>query len=359
MTADLLSTVATGDAARAELGRLVTYVDRHSVAFCTSSWWLEAAARLLPAEPVVITVRAGPAPVAVAALGVTKKRGARRISLLGGELNDYGQLFHDDEPAAVALGEAIAAWTAEQGRWSLDLDQLPPGDPVAGVLVDRLGASLGEGPPMPQIAGLGTDYRISRNRVRNAQKAINRVEADGRTWARLTIEDAEVVDRWLPRVVELRRGRDHGVGRRSHLDDPAARSFYTAVVREAVARGRAAMNLFLVDDDLLAGYSVVMFDGATHRFFDCRVADDHQRYRGGSVCELMAVTRARDAEDVTGFDWLRGRTEAKFGNDELFRVRVTASSHRSVVAIDEWEQATRQRVKAVLPAAAVRRLVAR
>jgi hypothetical protein len=102
-----------------------------------------------------------------------------------------------------------------------------------------------------------------------------------------------------------------------------------------------------------------MHDGATHRLFDGRVAEDFHRYRGGMVCDLLSVLRAAESPDVTTFDWLRGRTPSKFGNHVVHRVGLRAASAGLVRAVEDWEDAARRRVKAALPAAAVRRLVTR
>ncbi|HYG94732.1 MAG TPA: GNAT family N-acetyltransferase [Nocardioides sp.] len=354
-----MSSVAVGDEATAELEELAEYVDGHSVAFCTSSAWLRAAARHLPARPVLITVRSGGAPVALAALGVSHHRRARRIELLGGDLNDYGRFYYDDDRAAAALAETVASWVLEGGRWSLSLGQLSSDDAVGRRLAARLpGATVEPGAPIPQIVGIGADYRVSRNRRKKLQNATNRIENDGRTWEKVVVDDPAGLERWLPTLVEVRRRRDHASGRRSHLDDPAVLAFYETVVRGAVERGRAAIDLFLVDGQV-AGFVVTMFDGDTHRLYDGRVAEEWQYYRGGMVCDLMAVLRAAEAPGVSTFDWLRGKTDAKFGNHEIHRVGLRAASHASITALDEWEGALRRGIKATVPDALVRRIVAR
>lgn len=356
---NLVPHVDTGAAAVATLDALAPYVDRRSTSFSSSSTWLGAAARHLPGRPVVVTVRADGDPVAVAALSVVDRRGAHRVQLLGGDLNDYGQFFHDDEIAAGELAAAIASWLGEQRRWSLRCGQLLPGDPVLAALAARLpGAVVAEGPPIPQIRGLGTDYRVSRNRRHQAKNAVNRITADGLTWERVVVEDEQALDRWLPAVVELRRARDHASGRRSHLDDEAVLSFYESVVRAFVTQGRAAIHLLAVEGEV-AGFSLAVLDGDTHRLLDGRVAEHLQRYRGGMVSNLMAVSRAAETPGVSTFDWLRGRTEAKYGNHEARRVELRAASHRLVGAVEEWEGAARRRIKHVLPAAAVRQLITR
>jgi CelD/BcsL family acetyltransferase involved in cellulose biosynthesis len=358
MTPRLSSRVAVGDEAVALLHELADYVDARSEAFSTSSAWLLAAAEHLAVEPVVVTVRDGGTPVALAALGVAQRRGARRIELLGGELNDYGQLFHDDETAGAVLADAVATWVRAQHRWSLSFDQLAADDPVALALVARLGGGFVPGPPMPRITGVGTDYLLSRNRRRSVKKAVNRLERDGCEWELVSVDDRDGLARWLAPVIEARRERDHASGRRSHMDDLHGRAFYEAFLHERFAQGRGALHVLVIDGEV-AGYNIVMRDGAVHRLIDGRVADSLQRYQGGMLCDVRAVAEATDDPAVTTFDWLRGETDSKFGNDEIRRVGLQAASHRWVTAVGEWEGAARRRIKAVLPETAVRKLVAR
>ncbi|WP_141003099.1 GNAT family N-acetyltransferase [Nocardioides humi] len=358
-TAVTATAVAVGAAALTELTGLASYVDRHSTAFSTSSAWLGAAARHLPGEPVAITVRRDGAVVGLAALAVRRRRGVTRVEVLGGGLNDYAELFHDDVDAADVLAEAIAAWIRGHRRWSLALSQLAPEDPVLAGLRARLpGATVVAGPPMPRIDGPGTTYRLSRNRRRKPHTALNRLASDGLAATSLEVDDPEGFERWLPAVIDVRRGRDHGSGRRSHLDDPATRAFYEAFVRAAVAEGRARMHLLVVGEEVL-GFATTMTDGATLRLYDGRVAQDWLRYRGGIVCEMAAVQRAVADPGITTFDWLRGRTEAKFGNAEIHRCELRAASHAWIGAVDAWEARARSRVKAMLPDAAVRRIAER
>lgn len=355
------SDVATGDAAREQLRELADFIDALSTAYCTTSAWLSAAARHLPGEPAIITVRdEGGRPAAVAALTRARRRGVWQIALLGGEFNDYGQLYHDSEESAIALAEALAGWvTSEHRWWALDLQQLADDDPVLGGLATVLPTAVTvPGSPIPQIDGIGTDYLVSRNRRRKANNALNRVDADGRHWEQLAIRDRAGLDRWLPVVIDVRRTRDHACGRRSHLDDAAARAFYEAFVRDLCDAGALTLDLFLVDGRV-AGYGMVVEEPGVHRVFDGRVADGLEHYRGAIVCDLAAVARASDDPTVSTFDWLRGRTDGKFGNHEVHRVHLRATSGATVDRLARWDRAARTSVKEVLPEGVLRRIAAR
>ncbi|NHA01055.1 GNAT family N-acetyltransferase [Nocardioides sp. W3-2-3] len=147
-------------------------------------------------------------------------------------------------------------------------------------------------------------------------------------------------------------------GGAARLDDPGTLAFHTEVLRTAFAAGAGVVHLMLVEGEV-AGFVTVLVDGDAHRLYDGRVADRWLAYRGGTVCDIEAVLRAQDDPDVRTFDWLRGWTEAKFGNAEVVRSGLRASSHASVDRLDRWEAAARRRVKAALPEAAVRRIVSR
>ncbi len=351
--------VTTGARALAVLEDLASYVDARAEAFSARSSWLLAAARHLPGEPVVLTVREGDRVVGLAALAATRHRGALRVSLLGGDLNDYGQLHHDGPDAARALAGALVAWLRQQHRWSLDLGQLAPEDPALAELVRLLpDAVVTPGAPMPRIEGVGTTYRVKRDRRRKATGAFNHAARDGLRAERVLLDDLVGLERWLPALVAVRRERDHASGRRSQLDDPGVLAFHESVLRTAFAAGRGAVHVMLVEGEV-AGFVTVLVDGDTHRLYDGRVAEKWLAYRGGTVCDIDAVLRAQDDPAVHTFDWLRGRTEAKFGNAEVVRSGLRASSSASVERIDRWEDALRRRVKAALPEAAVRRIVSR
>ncbi len=354
-----VATVATGAGAIAVLEELASYVDARAEAFSARSPWLLAAARHLDGEPVVVVVREDGEVAALAALSATRHRGATRVSLLGGDLNDYGQLHHDGPRAARLLAAAVADWLVARRRWSLDLGQLAPEDPALAELARLLpGAVLVPGAPMPRIEGIGSSYRVKRDRRRKATGAFNAAGRDGLSAEKLVVDDLAGLERWLPALVAVRRERDHASGRRSQLDDPGTLAFHTAVLRTAFAAGRGVVHLMLVEGEV-AGFVTVLVDGEAHRLYDGRVADRWLTYRGGTVCDIEAVLRAQDDPGVHTFDWLRGRTEAKFGNVEVVRSGLRASSHRSVDRLDRWEAAVRRRVKAALPEAAVRRIVRR
>jgi CelD/BcsL family acetyltransferase involved in cellulose biosynthesis len=354
----MMATVHTGAAARAALAEHAGFIDRDAPAYSASARWLSTAAELLPAEPVVIVVASSDgAPAALAALGVTQRLGVGSVTTLGGEFSDYTRFPAVDGDAAVALAAAVADWLKQHRFWSLTLEQLPPDDPTLAALADLLpGAEIAPGPVMPRIDGIASGYTPSRSRRRKVQKALNRLETDGLTCERLTVSEPQAVLDRLPQIIEVRRDRDHGVGRRSQLDDPTIRSFYERIVGDAARAGRAELNLVLIDGEVGA-YAMVMKDGAAHRFFDGRIAHHLQRYCAGHIADMMAVMNAAEAPGVDTFDWLRGESLAKFGTGEPRREELRATSHRMLGAFTEGRDALKARVKDRLPESVVRRLV--
>ena len=335
------------------------FIDARASAFSTSSSWLGAAADFLPTEPVVVTVRSAGELAGLAALGVTQRVRLRSITMLGGELNDYTQFFVAGDDAVAGLAFAVADWVSSHRWWSLSLGQLPAGDPVLAALAALLPrAAIEPGAEMPRIEGLKDGYAVNRNRRGKVRNAMNRMTTDGRACERLTITDPDLLAHWLPRVIDVRRERDHGVGRRSQLDDPGTCAFYGHVVAEAVRSGRGQVNLVLIDG-AVGAYTIVMADGSTHRLFDGRVANDLQHYWGGLVANMMAVTNAIEAPGVDTFDWLRGKSIDKFGTAELRREGLRATSHRLVSSVDVGRAALKAKVKDALPDEVLRRLASR
>lgn len=351
--------VARGSAAVTALSEHAAWVDERSQEFSTSSAWLLAAADHLPGEPVVITIARDGRVSGMATLTRRKRWGVTCISLLAAEYNDYAE-FHLEDPAdAPILAEAIIRWVRSHRRWSLSLGQLSVDDPVLtaiGVILDR--SVIVPGPPMPRITGIGTSYRVSSDRRRNINNAINRATTDGHVAKTVIVADPATVDRWLDGIVEVRRGRDHGLGRRSHLDEPEVESFYRAVVRSFVRARRAVVYLLLVDE-AIAGYSIVMVEGGCHRVFDGRVAHHLQRYKGGVVTDILAACAAADDDEISTFDWLRGASPAKFGNDVAYRSGLTATSHRVIARLEAAAARGRRLVKAALPDRIRKRLLDR
>lgn len=355
------SHIATGAAATARLQECADFIDARSTAFCTTSSWLTTAARHLNGEPVVITVHDERAQVVgLAALSRSRHRGVHHVELLGGLFNDYGQFHYDDPRTGARLAAAVATWIRTEHRlWSLELAQMPEHEAAGSQLLASIPrARVTPGQPLPQIHDIGGDYRVSRNRRRKANNALNRIAADGLEWTQLAVTEREELDHWLPLVIDVRRERDHACGRRSHLDDAAQRAFYEEFVRDRCAAGALTLDLLLVGGEV-AGYGMVVADDGAHRVFDGRIADGLERYRGTIVCDLAAAMRASDDPTVSTFDWLRGRTDGKFGNHEVHRVDVVATSHAVVERIDRWDRAARNRVKAVLPDTALQRIARR
>ena len=350
--------IRAGADALVALDEAADFVEHHSVAYCTGTPWLQAAAQHLPGEPVVITVGAGGTTDGLAALTRRRRHGVWWIELLGGDLNDYGQ-FHVEDAAAAMLADAVVGWVRTHRHWVLDLAQLAPDDPVAARIRALLpNTTVCAGPAMPRIENIDPGFRVSRNRRRQIANAKNRLAADGHDWRWVTVDDAAQLEPWLDRAVEVRRRRDHSLGRRSHLDNEPMRAFYRATVRDIVTRGRGVLDLVVVGESVL-GYCVVVFDGGTHRMIDARVAEDWKRYRGGSLCDIQALVRAANDPCVRTFDWLRGEDESKVADARIRRVAVRAVSSRWVEVPERSQAALRRGVKALLPAALVRRLVDR
>ncbi|GAB2987266.1 GNAT family N-acetyltransferase [Nocardioides montaniterrae] len=342
----LRARVLLGAEAVAALRGAAVLIDARSAEFCTSSAFLVAAAELLPTTPTVLVVERRGEVVAVAPLAIVRRWPVTRVGFLGGEHVDYCRFFAVDDAAARVLGDALADWLGTLRVWALDLAQLDPADATLARLAGRLSAELTEGPPMPRIEDLPA-YAIGRTWRKHVSSAANRLRADGRVGEDLVVATPAELDRWLPRIVAVRRERDHGQGRRSQLDDPAVLAFYERVVREAVAAARCRIHLQVVDGEI-GGFSTIMIDGDIHRIFDGRVAEHLQRYKGGITTSVRSVQDAV-ASGARTYDWLRGESAVKFANAEVRRTSLGAVSHPLVRTIDEVRADTRSRLKAIVP----------
>lgn len=351
--------VLTGAAAIEGLRQSAEFIDELSEEFCTTSTWLLAAAELLPGNAAIMVLDRDGGVVGLAPLSVVSRGPVRDISFLGGEHVDYCRLFARDRHAALVLGDALADWLGSLPAWSLELVQLHPGDPVLARLAQRLpNVSVAAGPPMPRIEHLERGFEIGRTWRKHVKSAENRLRTDQRDVEHLVVTSPAELARWLPAVIEVRRGRDHALGRRSQLDAPRVQAFYTRVVQEAVAAGRCRIYLQVVDGQV-GGFSTIMLDGDTHRIFDGRVAEDFQRYKGGLTTAVHAVEDAIGTPGVVTYDWLRGSSPTKFGNAEIRRAGLSAVSHRAIRVAAQSRVRTKALIKRAVPDDVVRRLARR
>ena len=118
-TSTTTTTVTTGDDARRTLEHHAAAIDASTHAFCQQATWLLRAARLLPGEPLVVTVEDDGTLTGLLAASVHRRGRVTRIEPLGGDLNDYAPMFATSHGAAPRLprnssggsGRSVAGWS--------------------------------------------------------------------------------------------------------------------------------------------------------------------------------------------------------------------------------------------------------
>jgi CelD/BcsL family acetyltransferase involved in cellulose biosynthesis len=307
--------VVEGELALGELERLHGLWDVVAVPHTARSPWLDCVVRAFPGvEPVALLVEDGDDVVAAAFLG---RRSGRVVqwTVLGHEVNDYAVLAAADDDAARRLADAIVDRLRQERRpWRLRLDQLPPGDPVAARLVALLPtAALTEGTSAARLSltePRTLDRHATRNARRSARRGLNLLRRHGHEPVFAHIREPAAVMALLDRVVDIHRARDHQVGRRSDLDDPALLAFYRDVVGQFAARGNLELTTVTVGGEL-AAFALALLDGDSYRLWDGRVAPAWTEYSLGRNCDFAALEAALGDERFTTVDWMRGVMDYK------------------------------------------------
>lgn len=305
--------VLHGTAALAALGRLVPLWETTGTPVTARATWLTAAATSRPDwHPLLLLVQRDGAPVAAAALAEQRVRGVRTLRMLDLGHADHARLPARDAQAAHALVAALLAQLALTRLWRLDLAQLPPGDPVAALLEDRLGLRTSPGAPCPLSVLDGAQplrESLSTNGRKSLRAGHNRLAADGRELVVTRLHGAQALAA-LPRVQELRRARDNAVGRASELDDPAGLTFHTGLATALAADGLLELQLVEVNGEL-AAFETCVRDGEVLRVFDGRVAEGYGRYNLGWLSTVALLERVHEDPSLRALDWLRGEQEIK------------------------------------------------
>ena len=304
---------STGLDALVALDRLDGLWARTSTPVTGRAAWLRAAAEADPRwTPLLLVVARDGEPVAAAPLAVRTERGVRTVRMLDLGHADHARLPADDDLAAAALGRALLAELRSGGAWRLDLQQLPPDDAVIGWLGSALALRVepGAGCPLAVVdPAVPLPSQLSANGRKSLRGGRNRLAADGRVLTVQWLRGPSVLTE-LPALQELRRDRDHAVGRASEMDDPAGRAFHTGLVQALVARDEVELLMMHVDG-VLAAFDLMVRDGDTLRVFDGRVAPGNERYGVGWLAHVEVLDRVHRDPALRAVDWLRGEQENK------------------------------------------------
>ncbi len=259
--------------------------------------------------------RTGPGElVALAPLTSRRRAGGTEVTVLGDDTADHARLPARESSHARALADLVVErLTSLPGRWHLRLPHLPAGDPVAQRLAEVLPGAVWH--LAPDRASPWVRLRAGTE-VRDYLGATSRKSRGrrDRRWARdggqvRHVSDPDEVASLLPRLEQVRRGRDHAAGRVSDIDSPQGRAFWASVILDHAAAGQAEVALAEVGGELVA-YDVVLLDTAAHRLWDGRIAAGAEQLGAGQLLQDVALERAL-ASGVGELDLLRGVTPAK------------------------------------------------
>ncbi len=275
-------------------------------------WWRAAVLAEPGWEPLVVRAERGGELLGALPLAVRRGRLVHGVRLAGGPHADHARLPLREPAAAAVLAGALVEALGRRRPWRLALEQLPADDPVVQALAERLALRVRPGTPCPYV-DLDHDRalpaQLSRNGKRNRRNARNRLVADGRVVVERWVRDDEVLT-LLPALQELRRRRDHALGRASELDDPGGRAFHEQVARGLSARGALEALVTSVDGEL-AAYVLLARDGDVLRVWCGRVAPGLERYGLGWLSHCAVLEHALADPGVARLDWLRGDQESK------------------------------------------------
>ena len=349
--------VLVGADAVAALPRLADLHAATDTPITARSTWLTAWARSRPAAvPRLVLVEDEGAVVAAAPLAVLAGRVLSRVVAWGHEDSDAVRLPAVDAAAADRLAAALAAdLRSLRGPWVLRLEQLPADDPVVTALTGRhdgLDRVVGDGSPVTRF---GPDRslaaHLSRNGRRTVNSARNRVARAGVSLDVAVATGPDEVRRLLPAIVELRRARDHALGRPSAVDRPERYAFFTTALPDLAAAGELELSTAHVDGQL-AAYVVGLRDGGWLRLWDGRFDPRWYDLGIGRILDAEVLTRALADPALCGLDWMRGEEEykARAANDVVAACHLVGASSSAVAAATSALPRARGRARALLDA---------
>ncbi len=240
--------------------------------------------------------------------------------------------------AAKALAKALMEHLdALDGPWTLELEQLPEGDPVAKLLAQRLpNAELGADLWVPSVdlrTHADVDSFFSKNMRRQIRKAQNRIEADGLDQHIDFARSEAEIRLLLPQLEQIHVERDHSTGRSSDLDDPAMRELWRRLVLSHAESGQVEVATMSIDHRIVA-FVIGLLDGTSYRVFDGHFDSDYSRYSPGRLVERAVMNRALLDEAFTELDWMAGVAAEKIlaATDSSGRMRLAAATRLSAGA---------------------------
>ncbi len=240
------------------------------------------------------------------------------------------------ERASKMLTKGIKDELTKLGKWTLQFQQLPEGDPVAKLLAQQLpNAEMAPDLWVPQVAfdedSTITNY-LSRNMRRQIKKAWNRLETDGKTVEMNVARSEFEIIELLPKLEAIHVERDHATGRDSDLDDPKVSELWRRLVLSHGATGQIEISSMMIDGEI-AGYVIGILDDDAYRVFDGHFNSEFHRYSPGRIIESAVLERAMVDARFDGLDWMAGVAAEKIltSNHNEGRMQLVASSKAGAI----------------------------
>jgi len=299
-------------------------------------------------SPWVVSVREHGELAAVGSFAERRRAGHHEIVALGHGSSDYARMPARSEIAARVLADAVHdALDARRWPWRLRFDQLPPADPAAVRLVERLShAALEAGDAAPRLllhADRPLDAVMSSKTRQSLRTARNRLDKldEGYT---VRTERGPGVCAELADIERVHRLRDHALGRASDLDDPPRRRFWHDLLAAYGGRGEVEIGRLEIGGDL-AAYSVSFLDGSSYRLWDTRIDPARAFVSPGRVLLAELIERLRAEGAWTEFDFMRGEEDYKrrMSDDAVPAESLRAWSSGSLRAVEQGFRGLRAR----------------
>ncbi|MEZ5258991.1 MAG: GNAT family N-acetyltransferase [Ilumatobacteraceae bacterium] len=266
--------------------------------------------------------------------------------------------LHDGQSEVIGMGHGLAGVTRLPARnvrsaraltkglveqltdtenpWTLELQQLPEGDPVARLLAQQLTrAELGADLWVPRVDLSGREAindLLTKNMRRQIRKAYNRIETDGHSVEVLFSRSLAEIEILLPKLQQIHVERDHASGRPSDLDDPSNLALWRELILAHAESGQVEVATLRLDDATI-GFVIGMIDDDAYRVFDGHFDNEFARYSPGRLVESAVLERAMKDRRFNELDWMAGVAAEKilYSNKSEGRMRLTAASVDAVV----------------------------
>jgi|SRR5664279_1588207 CelD/BcsL family acetyltransferase involved in cellulose biosynthesis len=308
-------------------------------------------------QSFAVLVEDGDGAAGAALLAFRRRHGLTIVRSVGHAMSDQVRFPALDPAAATQLAIGVAG--ALQGLprpWRLDVEQLPPDDPVVAALRRQLPwAEVRSGDPSPTVRftrGRALRSYISRNHHQASRRLVNRMRrADLATEVEVLSQPADIAA-LLPDLERICRQRDHQLGRLSQFDDPEGGPFFHEVVRRLAENGEVALTTLRLGSQLVA-YVLSFVDGSVHRMWNTRFDPRLAQFGPGRLAVDAALGAALADESIVEFDWMRGDEpyKASTATDVVPAVRLVAWSSQLLGGAEtdlRWAKArARRRMRSV------------